>query len=105
MRANKMARKSPASSLSSPTSGFFSLVIRARHLIEYFLFRIASLVFSRLPAKMAYGLGKGLGEAAFVLTFALDRHAESEIALRNSDETIRDLAGRPFFHLASAPVG
>ena len=108
MGVNKTSKKSPSMRSSSPASGSLNLAMRARYLFEYLLFLTASLVFSRLPTKMAHGLGRGLGKVAFVLDSRHRRIAMENlrIALRDgrSENEIRDLARASFFHLTSALV-
>lgn len=89
-------------------AGKLSFLIRARFLIEYLLFRVAWLVFARVPAEMAYALGRGLGRVAFLLD---SRHREIAVANlhmalgnQRNEREIRELAKASFLHLASAFV-
>lgn len=104
-----MAEKSVHSNIPSPSSRKkHSLMIRARHLLEYSLFRMVCLVLALLPAKMAYALGRGLGRAAFALDFRHRKIAVENLrtALGDSrdEKEIRDLARTSLSHLALALV-
>jgi Kdo2-lipid IVA lauroyltransferase/acyltransferase len=104
-----MAEKSIHSRIPSPASrSRYSAMVRARHLLEYSLFRMASLVFVLLPAKMAYALGRGLGRATFALDLRHRRIAIENLRIALGDgrdeKEIRDLARTSLSHLMLAVV-